>query len=95
MGDRYYLILGGRVRVLEHGIAVNSLGEGSGFGEIALLHGVKSTASVVAGTDVRLLAIRREAFLIALDGAGGARLAAIRVAETHLQHSREARARAH
>jgi hypothetical protein len=67
-GDRYFAIADGTVEVLRDGASVNVLERGEGFGEIALLHDVPRTASVRAITAGRLVAIERDAFLIALTG---------------------------
>jgi len=68
LGDRYYAIADGRVEILRDGTRVNVLERGEGFGETALLHDVPRTATVRAVTDGRLVAIERDAFLIALTG---------------------------
>ncbi len=67
-GDRYFAIADGTVEVLLHGTRVSVLERGEGFGEIALLHDVPRTATVRAVTDGQLIAIERDAFLIALTG---------------------------
>lgn len=67
-GDRYYVIASGAVRVDGTGAAGVTLGPGEGFGEIALLRDVPRTATVTATTDVRLLALHRDEFLMALTG---------------------------
>jgi hypothetical protein len=67
-GDRYYAIADGTVEVLRHGVRVNTLGRGDGFGEIALVHEVPRTATVRAVADTKLVAIGREPFLVALTG---------------------------
>ncbi len=67
-GDRYYAIADGTVEVIKDGRLVATRGRGEGFGEIALLHGVTRTATVVAVTAATLTAIEREPFLVAVTG---------------------------
>ena len=62
-GDKYYVIFSGEVDV-----AGRKLGPGSGFGEIALLRDVPRTATVVATSDVTLLALERDEFVAAVTG---------------------------
>ena len=80
-GDRYFAIADGTVEVLRDGTRVNVLERGEGFGEIALLHDVQRTATVRAVTDGRLIAIERDAFLIALTGHAPTRARVEQVAE--------------
>lgn len=81
VGDRYFAIADGSVEVVRNGIRVNTLERGDGFGEIALLHDVPRTATVSAMTDGRLIAIERDAFLVALTGHAPTRARAEKVAE--------------
>ena len=59
-GDDLYVILEGRVRVERGGRAVESLGEGEFFGEVAVLDGRPRSADVVAETATRTLRLSRE-----------------------------------
>lgn len=67
-GREYYAIASGEVDVSMDGAYVRTMRRGQGFGEIALLANVPRTATVVAKTDVALLAIDRVAFLTAVTG---------------------------
>ncbi|MCU1390461.1 MAG: transporter [Ilumatobacteraceae bacterium] len=67
-GRHYYAIATGEVDVTMDGAYVRTMRRGQGFGEIALLANVARTATVVAKTDVTLLAIERVAFLTAVTG---------------------------
>jgi hypothetical protein len=64
-GDRFYTIARGRVRVEANdgGVATTrELGPGDSFGEIALLHDIPRTATVVALQPLVLWAMSREDF---------------------------------
>ena len=71
-GDRFYLIGEGQCVVLVGGRAVNAIGAGDGFGEIALLNDVPRTATVRALTEVELYVLDRAPFLEAVTGSRAA-----------------------
>jgi MFS family permease len=75
-GDRAYLIESGTVRVTLRGREIGRLGPGDIVGEIALLRRVPRTATVVAESDLHLLALDRSEFIVAATGAPDARAAA-------------------
>ena len=72
VGDRYYVLASGSVRVVQDGYTLRDMATvGDGFGEIALLHGVRRTASVTTLEDSELLVIDRATFLDAVTGHAG------------------------
>jgi predicted MFS family arabinose efflux permease len=75
-GDLFYLVVEGSATVTVQGEPRPPLGPGDPFGEIALLHDVPRTATVVADEPLRTLALDREAFLVAVCANGMTRAAA-------------------
>ena len=67
-GDLFYVIVEGTVEITRGGEHVSEQGPGAYVGEIALLRDVPRTASVTAMTPLRLLALEREPFLLAVTG---------------------------
>jgi MFS family permease len=67
-GDLFYVIVEGTVEITRGGEAVSEQGPGAYVGEIALLRDVPRTASVTAKTPLRLIALEREPFLLAVTG---------------------------
>lgn len=63
IGDRYFVIESGEAEVIGDGRFVARLGPGEGFGEIALLRRIRRTATVRAGSELRLHALGSDHFL--------------------------------
>lgn len=82
LGDHYYVIESGRADVLGDGRVIATLGEGEGFGEIALLRRTSRTATVVARTPLELKALTADRFTaVVLGYAPSAQAAATTVAD--------------
>jgi CRP/FNR family transcriptional regulator, cyclic AMP receptor protein len=67
IGHEFFIVLDGRVMVLDDGQPVRTLGPGDFFGEIALLERVPRTATVRAEGIVRLLVIGHREFNALMD----------------------------
>jgi CRP-like cAMP-binding protein len=65
-GDRFYIIHHGEADVIGDGRLIRVLGPGDCFGEVALLHDVRRTATVRARTDLDLCTLERDVFLSAV-----------------------------
>ena len=86
-GDGYYAITDGAVRVTKGEREIRRLDSGDGFGEIALLHPVRRTATVTATSETTLLRIGREAFLTAMHAHPATSAAAERIARALLEEA--------
>lgn len=62
-GSAMYIVLRGRVNVSINAVAVDTVGPGSTFGEMALVDKASRAATAVAGTECQLLTINRSDFL--------------------------------
>ena len=71
VGDRFYAVDAGRFEVLEGDRRVAILGEGDGFGEIALLRDVPRTATVRSLDAGAVWALDRDEFLATVTGLPG------------------------
>lgn len=88
-GETFFVIESGEVEVVEDGVVRRREGPGDFFGEIALLRGTPRTASVVALTDLDLLALSRREFLAAVEHPR-TRLGLDRTADARLHRDDEA-----
>lgn len=68
LGDLFYVIDQGTAEVLIGGYPVARLGRGAGFGERALLRDTPRSATIRALSDLRLWALERDDFLMAMTG---------------------------
>ncbi len=84
-GERFYVVRSGRAEVVRDGQVLSSLGPGDAFGEIALLHDVPTTASVVARRATELLALSESDFRDLLVGYCGQAGALERLSHLRLQ----------
>lgn len=64
VGDAMYLVLDGEVDLLINGLLVEQLGRGGVLGEMALLESAPRTATAVARTDCKLIAVDEKRFAL-------------------------------
>jgi CRP-like cAMP-binding protein len=83
-GTEYFAVISGQLVVSIDGARRGELRRGDGFGEIALIRDVPRMATVRATTDVVLLAVDREPFLIAVTGHAATRDRASSIAAAYL-----------
>jgi CRP-like cAMP-binding protein len=62
VGDKFFVVLDGRVKVTRNGRKVAELGPGKGFGELALLLNAPRSATVTAVEETELVAFDRKNF---------------------------------
>ena len=86
-GDSFYVVAGGTVSVLDGDQVVRTMGQGEGFGEIALLGNTTRTMTVRAVDHVQLYGIGRGDFLPAIAGTRDARTAAEATKSAYLTHA--------
>ena len=67
-GDRFYVIESGTAEVRRDGRRVRDLAPGDAFGEIALIRSGPRTATVRASGELHLRSVRRDDFLLAVNG---------------------------
>jgi CRP-like cAMP-binding protein len=72
LDDSYHVLLSGRAQVLIDGVARRDLHPGDAFGEIAVLHRIARTATVIAGERSETLAVDGEVIRAAVRARGGA-----------------------
>jgi MFS family permease len=87
-GDQFFIIGEGQCAILIGGRAVNVIGPGEAFGEIALLNDVARTATVRAITDLELFVLDRAPFLEAVTGQARSRAVAQELVEQRLAMNR-------
>ena len=87
IGDSFYVVAGGTVDVLDGAQVVRTMGQGQGFGEIALLGAATRTMTVRAVGDVALYVISRSDFLTAITNIRDARTAAEVTRSAYLTHA--------
>jgi CRP-like cAMP-binding protein len=87
-GERFYVIVSGKVEVLVDGQPARVEGPGDYFGEIALLREVPRTATVIALEDTQLLSLDGDAFVAAVSGHAAGRHRLDTVATARLAHMR-------
>ncbi|HSS59162.1 MAG TPA: cyclic nucleotide-binding domain-containing protein, partial [Solirubrobacteraceae bacterium] len=85
-GDRFYIVGEGRFTI-DTGSQTIDAEPGDFFGEIALLHDVPRTATVLADTDARLYALERDDFLAVVTGNSLAATEAHAVAHGRLEEN--------
>ena len=62
-GDSMYVVISGEVDIMSHGVVIDTVGESSIFGEMALVEDLPRTATAVVRTEAKLVAIDRNRFL--------------------------------
>jgi hypothetical protein len=83
-GDAYYAIAAGELDVRQDGHFLRRCGRGEGVGEIALLHSIPRTATVIAHSAATVYQLNREPFLSAVLGHAQTFHQASRIVGAHL-----------
>jgi MFS family permease len=86
-GDSFYVVARGTVNVLDGDTSVRLMGQGQGFGEIALLGNATRTMTVQAVDAVQLCGITRSDFLTAITSISGAHVEAEATKSAYVAHA--------
>jgi MFS family permease len=86
-GDSFYVVAAGTVNVLHGEQSVRTMGQGQGFGEIALLGNTTRTMTVRALDEVQLCGISRSDFRSAITSISDARTAAEDAKSAYVAHA--------
>jgi CRP/FNR family transcriptional regulator, cyclic AMP receptor protein len=89
-GSEFFIVLDGRVMVLDGNTPLATLGPGDFFGEIALIESVPRTATVRAEGIVRLLVIGHREFHALMDEFPSVRAAVLDALAERLRRSEDA-----
>jgi CRP-like cAMP-binding protein len=81
VGVEFHVVVSGRARVSRDGAVVTELAPGNGFGEMALLHDGRRTATVTAEDDLTTFVISRLDFTTFVAGSPSAAAAVAHVAQ--------------
>jgi len=84
VGDNFYVIDSGTVRITQQGRELRTQTTGEFFGEIALIRNVPRTATVTATEETVLWVLGQEDFLAALNGSNEARSSAEEIVSRRL-----------
>lgn len=85
IGQEFFLIVDGRVRIERDGQTINTLGPGDFLGEIALLDESRRTATAVTEGPAKLLVITHQGFNSLLDSSSSIRSAVMQSLATRLR----------
>jgi CRP-like cAMP-binding protein len=88
--DEMYVVVDGQVDIITHGRHVETVGPGGIFGEMALVDRGPRSASAIAKTDGKLVAINEKRFLYLVGNTPYFALEVMRTLATRVRHMNEA-----
>ena len=85
LGQEFFLVLDGRIRIERDGTTINTLGKGDFLGEIALLGDDRRTATAVSDGPSKVMVLTRSGFNSILDSSPEVRAAVMNALVTRLR----------
>lgn len=86
-GEVMYVVQQGEVDLLVNGVTIETVGEGSIFGEMALIDNAPRSATAVARTDCRIVPIDRKRFTFLVDETPNFSLTVMKIMSDRLRRS--------